>query len=124
MSSTANATWRIPGVFAGACPLSPWFGGEWNFVSSSRPLPSGVCIIAMSARNHDADVVHPLDSHVLDGKEPDSGRGARRRKRPEAVLISTSTRLQDVRASSQGEDAFGVDWLALLRRHSRTLAQQ
>jgi hypothetical protein len=24
--------------------------------------------------NHDADVIHPLDSHVLDGKEPDSGR--------------------------------------------------
>jgi hypothetical protein len=25
-----------------------------------------------------------LDSHVFDGKEPDSGRGARRRKRPES----------------------------------------
>ena len=24
--------------------------------------------------NHDADVIHPLDSHVFDGKEPDSGR--------------------------------------------------
>jgi hypothetical protein len=49
VSSTANATWRIAGVFAGACWLSPWFDGEWNFVSSSR-LPSGVCMIAMSAR--------------------------------------------------------------------------
>jgi hypothetical protein len=28
--------------------------------------------------NHDADVLHPLDSHVFDSKEPDSGRGARR----------------------------------------------
>jgi hypothetical protein len=37
-------------------------------------------------------VVHPLDSHVFDGNEPDSGRGARRRKRPEAVLISTTAR--------------------------------
>jgi hypothetical protein len=35
---------------AGACRLSPWFDGEWNFVSSSRPLPSGVCSIAASAR--------------------------------------------------------------------------
>src|SRR2546426_9249794 len=104
MSSTANATWRIPGVFAGACRLSPWFDGEWNFVSSRRPLPSGVCMIAMSRPyalepddavhpatfdgplalqheseldeevsrgcevvNHDADVLHTLDSHVLDG---------------------------------------------------------
>jgi len=24
--------------------------------------------------DHDADVLHPLDSHVFDGKEPDSGR--------------------------------------------------
>jgi hypothetical protein len=129
MSSTANATWRRPGVFAGACRLSPWLDGEWNFVSSSRALPSGVCIIAMSARtpsspttrfhpatfdgplalqheseldeelgrgcevgDHDADVVHPLDSHVFDRNEPDSGRGARRRKRPEAVLVSTTAR--------------------------------
>jgi hypothetical protein len=50
MSSTAHATWRIPGVFAGACRLSPWFDGEWNFVSSSRPWPSGVPTIAISAR--------------------------------------------------------------------------
>jgi hypothetical protein len=33
--------------------------------------------------NPDADVLHPLESHVLDSKEPDSGRGARRRKRPD-----------------------------------------
>ena len=31
--------------------------------------------------NHDADVVHTLDSHLFDGREPHSGRGARRRKR-------------------------------------------
>jgi hypothetical protein len=37
-------------------------------------------------------VLHPSDRHVLDGKEPDSRRGARRRKRPEAVLISTTAR--------------------------------
>jgi hypothetical protein len=42
--------WRIPGAFAGAGRLSPWFDGEWNFASSSRPLPSGVCTIAFSAR--------------------------------------------------------------------------
>src|SRR5215210_3267783 len=102
MSSTANATWRIPGAFAGACRFSPGYDGEWNFTSSSRPLPSGVCIIAMSARtpsphdavhpaaldgrldlqheseldeelsrgrevvNHDANVLHLLESHVLE----------------------------------------------------------
>ena len=27
--------------------------------------------------NHDTDVLHPLDSHVFDDKEPDSGRGRR-----------------------------------------------
>ena len=31
--------------------------------------------------NHDADVLDPFESHVFDGKDPDSGRGARRRKR-------------------------------------------
>jgi len=33
ISSTANAMWRIPGVFAGACRLSPSMDGEGNFVS-------------------------------------------------------------------------------------------
>ena len=36
MSSMPNARWRIPGV----CRLSPWYGGEWNFTSSSRPSRS------------------------------------------------------------------------------------
>ena len=42
MSSTANARWRIPRVFVGACRLSPRFDGDWNFTSSSRPLPAGM----------------------------------------------------------------------------------
>jgi hypothetical protein len=46
----ANATWRIPRVFAGASRLSPSFAGEWNFTSSRPPLPSGVFIIAKSTR--------------------------------------------------------------------------
>jgi hypothetical protein len=71
MSSTANARLRIPGVFAGAGRLSPWLDGEWNFTSSSRPLPSGVCIIATSVRTPSSPrcVLHPLDSHVLDGED-------------------------------------------------------
>lgn len=40
----------MPGVFAGACRLSSWLEGVWNFVSSSRPWPSGVCTTAISAR--------------------------------------------------------------------------
>ena len=104
-------------MFAGACRLSPWFDGEWNF----DQLESSVAVRSLHHRNvrpyalephdavhpatfdrplalqheseldeelsrgrevvnHDADVLHPLDSHVFDGKEPDSGRGARRRK--------------------------------------------
>jgi hypothetical protein len=96
----------MPGVFAGACRLPPWVDGVWNFVSSHRPWPSGVCRNAISARtpsspttrstqrpstgpfspqleskfdeelgcgrevvNHDADVLHPLDRHVLYGNE-------------------------------------------------------
>jgi hypothetical protein len=47
------------GVFAGACRLSPWFDGEWNFVSSSRPLPAGVCMIAMSARTPSSPTTRP-----------------------------------------------------------------
>ena len=42
---------RMPSVFAGAFSGSALTaGGVWNFVSSTRPWPSGVRIIAMSAR--------------------------------------------------------------------------
>jgi hypothetical protein len=40
----------MPGVFAGGCRSPRRPGGAWNFVSSSRPWPSGVSIIATSAR--------------------------------------------------------------------------
>jgi hypothetical protein len=46
--------------------------------AGQAPAPSGTgrgCEVV----NHDADVVHPLDRHVFDSKEPDSGRGARGR---------------------------------------------
>ena len=33
MSSTADATWRIPGVFAGAGRLSPWSDGERSLIT-------------------------------------------------------------------------------------------
>src|SRR5205807_10378309 len=105
MSSTANARWRMPGAFAGACRLPPWVGGVWNF----GQLESSVAVRGLQDRdlcpdpvephdavhpaaldrplalqlesefdelgcgrevvNHDADVLHPLDRHVLDGKE-------------------------------------------------------
>src|SRR3989454_1236250 len=51
MSSTANMMRRMPSVFAGALSGSALTaGGLWNFVSSSRLWPSGVRIMAMSAR--------------------------------------------------------------------------
>ena len=43
--------------------------------------------------DHDADVLHPLESHVLDGKDPDSGRalpGAGRRDTAEGQLLSAA----------------------------------
>ena len=40
----------MPGAFAGACRSPSGPGGVWNFVSSSRPWPSGVAIIASSER--------------------------------------------------------------------------
>ena len=116
MSSTANATWRMPGVFAGACRLLPWVDGVWSFVSSISPWPSGglqdrdLCPDAVEPHdavhpaaldrhlalqlesefdeelgcgrevvNHDADVLHPLDRHVLDGKDSRFERGVVRR---------------------------------------------
>ena len=129
MSSTTNATWRIPGVFAGAMPVVALGRRrvELHQLESSvavrslhhRKLhpdalephdavhPAAVDLsLALQLESeldgelsrghevvvHDADVLHPLDSRVFDGKEPDSGRGARRRKRPEAALISTTAR--------------------------------
>src|SRR5213596_3131126 len=51
MSSTANMMRRMPSLFAGALSGSALTaGGVWNFVSSTRLWPSGVRIMAMSAR--------------------------------------------------------------------------
>src|ERR671918_1882647 len=51
MSSTANMMLRRPSVFPGAFSGSALTAvGVWNFVSSSRPWPSGVRIIAPSTR--------------------------------------------------------------------------
>ncbi len=42
---------RMPSAFAGALSGSALTaGGVWNFASSTRPWPSGVRIMAMSAR--------------------------------------------------------------------------
>src|SRR2546421_1706563 len=51
MPSTANMMRRMPSAFAGALSGSALTaGGVWNFDSSTRPWPSGVAIMAMSAR--------------------------------------------------------------------------
>lgn len=38
MSSTAKATWRMPGVFAGACGPPARADGVWNFVKLKSPM--------------------------------------------------------------------------------------
>jgi hypothetical protein len=58
MSSTANLMRRIPSVFAGASRSALTAVGLWNLISSSRPWPSGIRIIATSTRN----LVEPYDS--------------------------------------------------------------
>ena len=68
MPSTANMVRRMPSVFAGA-----FFGsaltaaGLWNFISSSRPWPSGVRImvediedVLARLRAHGAELVGEL----------------------------------------------------------------
>ena len=55
----ANTMRRVPSVFAGALLGSPLTAlGEGNFVSSSRPWPSGVRTIC----DVDSDVVEPGDA--------------------------------------------------------------
>lgn len=50
MSSTANMMRRRPSVFAGAFGSALTAVGLWNYISSSRPWPSGVRTIATSTR--------------------------------------------------------------------------
>src|SRR4051795_4272677 len=66
MSSTANMMRRMPSAFAGAGSGSALTaGGVWNLLSSTRPWPSGVRIMTMSARTpfqpHGAVHPRPLD---------------------------------------------------------------
>ena len=53
---------RMPSAFAGARSGSALTaGGVWNLVSSTRPWPSGVRIMAMSARTPSSPTV--LSTH-------------------------------------------------------------
>src|SRR5215207_5539924 len=83
MSSTANATRRIPRVFAGAFRSPPRAGGAWNFISSSRPWPSEVSNIAMSTRTpsspttrvHPTALNRPLTQHLESELDEERRRG-------------------------------------------------
>jgi hypothetical protein len=77
---TLRARWRIPAVLAGACRLPPWSEGEWNFVSSSRLWPSGVCIIATSARTPSSPTTRSTERPST-GPRPTARVRARRRTR-------------------------------------------
>ena len=65
----------MPGVFAGACRLSPSCDGLWNLISSSRPWPSGVCrnakIRADAVEAHDAVRQAALDRSLAPQLEPE-----------------------------------------------------
>src|SRR5947208_2297138 len=84
MSSTANMICRRPSVFGGAIAGSaPTNSGLRNFVSSTRPWPSGVRIMVMSTRTpfEPAESVHPgafdrhlaFKRHAEDGEEGNGG---------------------------------------------------
>jgi hypothetical protein len=83
MSSTVNVMRRMPSVFAGAFSGSALTAvGVWNLVSSSRPWPSGVRIIAMSTRTSSSPTTRstqrpstgasPLQLHTKFDKERNS----------------------------------------------------
>ncbi len=80
MSSTANAMWRIPRVLAGACRLSPWYALEPHDAVHPATFDGPLalqCEFELDEElgrghevvNHHADVIHPLDSHLLDGED-------------------------------------------------------
>ena len=54
MSSTTNATWRIPSVFAGACRLPPWLERV-----ELRQLESPMAVRGLQHRNLCPDAVEP-----------------------------------------------------------------
>ncbi len=61
MSSTANATRRIPRCSAARSGRRPGPVGRWNHRNSSRPWPSKVSNIAMSTRTPEPHhTVHPI----------------------------------------------------------------
>jgi hypothetical protein len=60
LSSTASATWRMPGVFAGACRLPPLSRRRVEF----DQLESSVAVRGLQERNLCPDAVD-----VLDGKD-------------------------------------------------------
>src|SRR5829696_4796526 len=62
MSSTANMMRRRPNVFAGAFGSAVVAGGLWNFVSSSRPYPSGVRTNAISTRTSSSPTTRSTQS--------------------------------------------------------------
>src|SRR3954447_26753585 len=63
MPSTANMIRRMPSAFAGALSGSALTaGGVWNLDSSTRLWPSGVRIMAMSARTSSSPTTRPAQS--------------------------------------------------------------
>jgi hypothetical protein len=55
--------------------------------------------------NHDADMVHPLDSHVLDRNEPDLGRDLWKRRSCWGILPTGSESCQSLSLSLLGQQA-------------------
>src|SRR3954469_25752651 len=127
MSSTANITRPIPSAFTGAFPARALAGGgETNFVSSSRPCPSGVRIIAMWLRTPSSSTRRstPSPSTVASPSRssPSSTKNATAAWRSSTTIATLSSRSTVTRGRSDPEHHVLGDRVVVDRVHREVLA--
>jgi len=99
MSSTANMMRRMPSVFGGALFASALSAvGLRNFVSSTRPWPSGVRIIAISDRTPSSPMRRSTERPSTCAS-PSSSRPSSFKKATAAARSSTTTPTLSIRLS-------------------------
>ena len=113
MSSTTNARWRMPRVFAGASGSPSRRRRGVKFVSSSRPWPSGASTIAKSTRTPSSPTTRstqpsstaPLPAARVRARRrtPSQPRGRRPRCPRDPCVGPSRARLGDTRSFHSGE---------------------